>query len=354
MMHQANTLVDKKLVDMTIAESDRGTPEHVFGLDNIGFTCYLNTTLQCMFSFENFVEDISSQRQDATQAISLSLRNIISGDRRKSLKSLIRALMQKVNYFRFLQHNDINEFITLFFEQINMEIYNFNKLDIRPVKQSLNSSLLSHFLSKAHKSWYNFVKNENTWFNDMCTGQLVHQIICGNCKKIHHNFETFRLLDVDLPPNMDQRQCSLDDALDHYFRKQYINSDDDEDPNQDRWVCDGCNESRQSVKSCKIVRTPAMFIISLKRFKMMNGKFVKNNQHVKIHSSIDLNDHSVGFDENFELRAVANHIGGMNRGHYNAYCMRQGSWYLMDDEDTRKVKSYDDQHAYTVFFKKNT
>lgn len=331
-------------------DQDTRCIQQVFGLDNIGFTCYLNTTLQCIFSYENFIQEINSQRQDATQSISLSLQNIISGDRRKAVKSLIRALMQKVNYFRFLQHNDINEFITLFFDQINMEIYNFNKLDIRPIKQSLNSSALSNFLSKAHKSWYNYVKNENTWFNDMCTGQLVHQIICGNCKKIHHNFETFRLLDVELPPPRGDSVCSLDFALENYFKKQYINAGEDE--NEDKWVCDGCNQSVKSVKSCKIVRTPAMFIISLKRFKMMHGRFIKNNQYIKIDEKIDLNDYSVDFDENFELRAVANHMGSMQSGHYNAYCLRNGGWYLIDDEDTRKVKSYDDQHAYTIFFKK--
>jgi ubiquitin C-terminal hydrolase len=257
--------------------------------------------------------------------------------------------MQKVNYFRFLQHNDINEFITLFFDQYNMEVYNYNKLDIRPVKQNLNDTALSVFLSKANKSWYNFVKNENTWFNDLCTGQIVQQIICGHCNKIHHNFETFRVLDVELPPD-GTSDFSLEYSIDKFFEKQFINDDD----SGDKWVCDECNTSKKSVKSCKLVRTPAMFIISLKRFRInKNGtNWTKNQRYVKIPPSLDLNDFSVNYNENFDLKAIANHMGSMNGGHYNAYCKRDNNWFLIDDEDSRKVSSYQDNNAYTVFFQK--
>lgn len=324
-------------------------PNEVFGLDNLGLTCYLNTTLQCLFSCDGFIHNIMNQNCDPAQMLSVSLKNILVNDRRKGVKSLIRTLMQKVNYFRFLQHNDINEFITLFFDQYNMEVYNYNKLDIRPVKQNLNDTALSVFLSKANKSWYNFVKNENTWFNDLCTGQIVQQIICGHCNKIHHNFETFRVLDVELPPD-GTSDFSLEYSIDKFFEKQFINDDD----SGDKWVCDECNTSKKSVKSCKLVRTPAMFIISLKRFRInKNGtNWTKNQRYVKIPPSLDLNDFSVNYNENFDLKAIANHMGSMNGGHYNAYCKRDNNWFLIDDEDSRKVSSYQDNNAYTVFFQK--
>lgn len=324
-------------------------PNEVFGLDNLGLTCYLNTTLQCLFSCDGFIHNIMNQNCDPAQMLSVSLKNILVNDRRKGVKSLIRTLMQKVNYFRFLQHNDINEFITLFFDQYNMEVYNYNKLDIRPVKQNLNDTALSVFLSKANKSWYNFVKNENTWFNDLCTGQIVQQIICGHCNKIHHNFETFRVLDVELPPD-GTSDFSLEYSIDKFFEKQFINDDD----SGDKWVCDECKTSKKSVKSCKLVRTPAMFIISLKRFRInKNGtNWTKNQRYVKIPPSLDLNDFSVNYNENFDLKAIANHMGSMNGGHYNAYCKRDKDWFLIDDEDSRKVSSYQDNNAYTVFFQK--
>ena len=324
-------------------------PNEVFGLDNLGLTCYLNTTLQCLFSCDGFIHNIMNQNCDPAQMLSVSLKNILVNDRRKGVKSLIRTLMQKVNYFRFLQHNDINEFITLFFDQYNMEVYNYNKLDIRPVKQNLNDTALSVFLSKANKSWYNFVKTENTWFNDLCTGQIVQQIICGHCNKIHHNFETFRVLDVELPPD-GTSDFSLEYSIDKFFEKQFINDDD----SGDKWVCDACKTSKKSVKSCKLVRTPAMFIISLKRFRInKNGtNWTKNQRYVKIPPSLDLNDFSVNYNENFDLKAIANHMGSMNGGHYNAYCKRDNDWFLIDDEDSRKVPSYQDNNAYTVFFQK--
>ncbi len=328
-------------------------PNEVFGLDNLGLTCYLNTTLQCLFSCDGFIHNIMNQNCDPAQILTVSLKNILINDRRKGVKSLIRTLMQRVNYFRFLQHNDINEFITLFFDHFNMEVYNYNRLDIQPVKRNLNGTALSVFLSKANKSWYNFVKNEHTWFNNLCTGQLVQQIICGNCNKIHHNFETFRVLDVELPPD-DVSNFSLEYCINKFFEKQLINDDANDDANDDKWICDQCKCAKKSIKSCKIVRTPPMFVISLKRFRVNSSgtNWTKNKRHVKIPDAIDLNDFSVNYNENFELRAVANHMGSMNGGHYNAYCKRNNDWFLIDDEDTRKVNSFQDTNAYTVFFQK--
>ena len=215
----------------------------LFGIENIGNTCYLNTTLQCLFSCKKFNEHILTQKLYQGQDLSSSLQSILTDhqDRRKAVKSLIRTLMKKVNWFKFLQHNDINEFVTLLFDQLNMEIYTFNKLDIRPVKYSSQNSTLSTFMTKATKSWYNFVKNENTWFNNMCTGQLVHQIICGNCNKIHHNFETFRSLDVELPADGAESEIRLEYCVENFFQKQFINHENNTQlrgtsTNQD-WTC---------------------------------------------------------------------------------------------------------------------
>tara|TARA_B100000405_G_scaffold162409_1_gene113370 strand:- start:437 stop:1402 length:966 start_codon:yes stop_codon:yes gene_type:complete len=316
----------------------------IFGLDNLGSTCYLNSTLQCLLSFDTFRKNLTVQNPNENMPIYNSLVEIFHSDRRKGIKSLIRSLMKKVNWFRFLQHNDINEFITLFFDQLNIELA---ELKYEPPQKVLqHDGRLYKFMQRANKSWDKFVQKENSWFNDFSTGQVVNQIICGNCGKIHHNYETFRVLDVEIPENSDEK-IHLHDCLHTFFAKYHINCASDED----KWKCDACGHTNKSLKSCKIVRAPDMLIIALKRFKQHSTRFIKNNIHVEIPKKFNTAEYAIS-DENFQLKAVANHMGGTQGGHYNAFTKHGDQWYMVDDEDVRKVRDIDDSSAYTIFYEK--
>lgn len=116
----------------------------------------------------------------------------------------------------------------------------------------------------------------------------------------------------------------------------------------------------KSLKSCKMIKSPSMLIISLKRFKTiqykvgnrMDYKFTKNNSHVKIHNDLDINNFSISNESPFTLNAIANHMGGTDGGHYNAFCKYDDSWFLIDDETIRKTTTYNDCSAYTLFYSK--
>ena len=328
----------------------------IFGLINIHNTCYMNSTLQCLFTYPEFRNSINDI-QHCKENISGSLQHILNDPNKNyGIKLLLKNLIQKVDWFKFLQHNDINEFINIFFNQLNVEIYSFDKLDIRPYKPTTHPRI-SKFIAKANNEWFKFVKNENTWFNELCTGQVVNQIICGHCGKIHHNFETFRVLDVEIPTNENNVSISIDDCLAKYFDKHYINGDD---VDGDKWKCDKCNQKKKSMKSCKIIRSPHMFIISLKRFKTVTYtrggnteyRFAKNNAHVSISDNINIDGFSINNEVNYKLKAIANHMGGTDGGHYNAFCKYDDDWYLIDDESVKKTKVFNDQSAYILFYSK--
>lgn len=333
----------------------------IFGLDNIRYTCYLNATLQCLFTFKMF-RDIVTIEPAEDDGIVSALRDILSANdsdklRTRGLRLLIKSLMEKVTWFTFLQHNDVNEFIMLFFEQLNMELYKSKAFPLKNVKYDVKT-IQGSFMNKAQKSWVSFVKNEHTIFNELITGQLVNQVICGHCKKIHHNFETFRVLDIEIPDNDALEGVSVDTCLSKYFEKSIINDDDDAGAaGSDKWVCDKCNTSAKSLKTCKLVKLPDMLVISIKRFKYNERaeRFLKNNACVKVNDVLDIDEHSISNAPSYKLMSFANHMGNMHGGHYTACCRYEDdSWYKIDDEAVIKTKSYEDRNAYTIFYQKQS
>lgn len=355
----------------------------IFGLDNIRYTCYLNATLQCLFTFKIF-RDIVSIEPAEDDGIVYALRDILSASnsdkqrdkqrtsagadkqrtnagadkqRTRGLRLLIKSLMEKVTWFTFLQHNDVNEFIMLFFEQLNVELHKSKAFPLKNVKYDVKT-IQGSFMNKAQKSWVSFVKNEHTIFNELITGQLVNQVICGNCKKIHHNFETFRVLDIEIADADDG--TTVDACLSKYFEKSIINDYDDYDAGNhgDKWVCDKCNASAKSLKTCKLVKLPDMLVISLKRFKYNEraGRFLKNNACVKVNDVLDIDEYSVCNEPSYKLMSFANHMGNMHGGHYTACCRYDDdSWYKIDDEAVLKLNNtYEDRNAYTIFYQKQS
>jgi ubiquitin C-terminal hydrolase len=333
---------------------------HIFGLDNIRYTCYLNATLQCLFAFQIF-RDIVTVEPAANDGIVCALKDIVSSSditsnkqRIRGLRLLIKTLIEQVPWFTFLQHNDVNEFIMLFFEQLNIELHKSKVFPLKHVKYD-DTTIQGFFMNKAQKSWISFVKDEHTILNEIITGQLVNQVICGNCKKIHHNYETFRVLDIDIPEIDDINDLSVNTCLSKYFEKTIINEYEDDD-HGDKWVCDKCNTSAKSLKTCKLVKLPDMLVISLKRFKYNEkvGKFLKNNAYVKVHNVLDIDEYSVCNEPSYKLMSFANHMGNMHGGHYTA-CCRYGddSWFKIDDESISNMNNtYEDRNAYTIFYQK--
>lgn len=318
----------------------------VFGLDNIHYTCYLNTTLQCLFSIKNFRKNIVNEKYDSSNQLTSCLKQIIDNkDKIKFLKTFIKHMMIKVDWFRFLEHNDMHEFLLIFIDQLNQEIVKTTNTHVTiPHYKSLDDKYLKTSLfSNSIRDWKLSNKNENCWLNDMLSGQIVNQIICGHCNKIHHNFEIFREISLEITDTC----ASLEDCMKEYFGKHYINIDDS---CNNKWKCDKCKETKKSLKSCKLIIEPEVLIISLKRFKHNNGRFIKNNKKINIPGNLNLFDYCLSKNKQYNLNAIANHMGSLSGGHYNSYVKYDEKKYLIDDESVHSVRDFSDNNAYTIFY----
>ena len=98
-----------------------------------------------------------------------------------------------------------------------------------------------------------------------------------------------------------------------------------------------------------------IMIIHLKRFR--NNRKIDNLIEFPL-EGLDLGNYLPNKNEKYiyDLFAVANHIGGLQGGHYFAYCKNfiDGEWYEFNDSNVSKIseKNVVTDNAYVLFYKR--
>lgn len=98
--------------------------------------------------------------------------------------------------------------------------------------------------------------------------------------------------------------------------------------------CTYCNEVKDHSTNISMTRFPEYLIVSLKRFKYRywNRKISEN---VFMPSLLDFSK-LMENGAQYELQGVIEHTGFSFRGHYKAYILRSGQWWLCNDSKVRK------------------
>ena len=122
-------------------------------------------------------------------------------------------------------------------------------------------------------------------------------------------------------------------------------------------------EKIQEIWAC-----PDILVLRLNRVKLSQGKFnffqEKNNNFVDFPlEGLDLT--SIIKDPKFstappiyDLYALTNHIGNVNRGHYTAFCMnyKNKNWYKFNDMTVTNLEVHNivQNNAYVLFYKRRS
>lgn len=134
---------------------------------------------------------------------------------------------------------------------------------------------------------------------------------------------------------------------------------------ENTWYCNKCNKHQEAFKKLEIYAAPNYLIIHFKRFKIRSNNafmgFFNNNKNSAFinfpKENLDLSNYVIGpntMSAQYDLYAVVNHAGGLNMGHYYAYCKNQNTWICYNDG---KVFGIDESevvtsNAYLLFYKK--
>lgn len=225
------------------------------GLVNLGNTCYLNATLQSLFSLPTFPRAINAAvamggdalpADGVLHALSncLAERNASSAAGRSAFspEQVKLAVGRRLGAFRGSFQQDAHEFFCGLLEAVQSEV-----LAVEASRRGCKQLRAS----------------ETTDPSTRVFGFAVeHEITCTECKKVSYVTEQCTHLSLDLPKNVNKATTivapGLDSMLSSYFQEEHVDKG-----------CEGCGaECVQHTVRHRIKRLPQILALHLKRFQV--------------------------------------------------------------------------------------
>jgi ubiquitin C-terminal hydrolase len=334
-----------------------------YGLHNLGNTCCINTTLQCIRSLVPIRDWIASKQSNTKKELLLTmeLRDVLQTMRDASQpvapRKFVTALQRIFEaWIEPGDQLDISEIWTLIVDTIDEEC----KRTGPPPKAALS------FVPTQQNQmiWPLYCKAETEWFTKHCLSEwsrhtkwlLVCQVHCKHCNEYYHNFESFSSLPISIKSSSEA--IDLQACFEEYFGCERLDADG--------WKCDNarCKLLPQNAERVmRIWRAPAVLAISLKRTLVSpNGRIEKIQTPVNIPDEICLDKWHIFPNVSrraaiYSLTAMGIHYGTLQNGHYQALCKRESkeNWSMFDDDNCFRVKNVDaiynnNSAAYMLFY----
>ncbi|KAI9352015.1 hypothetical protein BDR26DRAFT_832456 [Obelidium mucronatum] len=301
------------------------------GLTNLGNTCFLNSTLQCLtytppLALYLLSRSHSQKCRQTTFCTFCELEKHVmrslSGERSKSSiipKSIVGRLKSIAKHFRVGRQEDSHEFLRYFID-------------------SLQNNCLVGLEKLEHR------QKETTVIHQIFGGYLQSRILCSVCKEPSCTVEP--CLDISLEV---KQAGSVEKALARFTKTETLNGDN-------RYRCSKCKTLVDATKQMTILEAPKILVLQLKRFEFSGFGGGKIGKMVVYPEKLDLGPFMFRTKGKvlYELYGVLVHAGSScNSGHYYSYVKApNGIWYSKNDSDVRQVslKQVLDQQAYILFY----
>ena len=344
----------------------------LIGLNNIGATCYMNATLQCLsnskklteYFLEQFKKDTNKIMTNEYYEVLKNLWNVDSKEKAYSPNSFKEVLSKENPLFAGVAANDSKDLINFLLERFHQELniinannnLNNNNSNFNQPDQTNEIAMLGEFLQE-------YVQKFNSPISDLFYGILETKSQCQGCNIIKYNFQVYSFLEFPLQQvnqfyfNNGKRPLLTNDGknpdVDLYECFEY-NRKIDLMTGENQMYCNICNKLCNAYYSTILYSGPNYLIINLNR-----GKGAIYECKVNFPNQLNIFNY-VSFKNGitvYELYAVICHLGPSSMsGHFVAYCKNRidNQWYLYNDGIVTKCSrqfQYNDGMPYILFYR---
>ncbi|KFR15208.1 ubiquitin carboxyl-terminal hydrolase 8 isoform X4 [Opisthocomus hoazin] len=336
-----------------------GSGPALTGLRNLGNTCYMNSILQCLcnaphladyFNRNLYQDDINrsnflGHKGEVAEEFGVIMKALWTGQYKYISPKDFKITIGKINdQFAGYSQQDSQELLLFLMDGLHEDL---NKADNRKRYKEENNDHLDDFRA-AELAWHKHKQLNESIIVALFQGQFKSTVQCLTCHKKSRTFEAFMYLSLPLASTS---KCTLQECLRLFSKEEKLTDNN-------RFYCSHCKTRRDSLKKIEIWKLPPVLLVHLKRFSY-DGRW-KQKLQTSVDfplETLDLSQYVIGPKNNlkrYNLFSVSNHYGGLDGGHYTAYCKNASRqrWFKFDDHEVSEISasSVKSSAAYILFY----
>ena len=319
------------------AKKQNITNTHANGLQNIGATCYMNATLQCLAHIKKFTYYLLSHKANIQtnryqNKLSYAFVEVLENLWQKNsityyAPNNFKNLISQMNpLFAGIQANDSKDLVLFMLETMHNELNSAKKCNNNDNNGIINQYNYDESLQSFTKF---FQENYKSIVSDIFYGMYNSRIKCHNCNIISHNIQCNNILIMPLEEvrkfkNRNENHVTIRECFEYYQKSDFMVGDN-------QIFCNNCKNESTSENNTTLIVGPKVLIINLNR-----GKGLQYDIKLSFDEYLDISDFIYYKETNvkYKLIGVVTHFGPSgNSGHFIAFCKSfvDGNWYKYND-----------------------
>ena len=327
------------------------------GLNNVGLTCFMNATLQCLIhipelslyflneypkdkatlKFRNAYCRTGGNLSEAYYQVVIGVDKISKQGGNNYYYSYSPRYFKEIlgrynSQFSRYEANDSKDLILYLLQTFHEELNYFGN-NVKPKNIKLSYPTLREYTYQSFHAIYDYTNFSK--ISQLFYGTYENVITCLKCKNNYYSYQKFEYISLSTY-NYRNRTFDIMDGFKDMICKQKLCGNN-------QYFCHNCNKLEDADIFSKIIDLPTYIVLNIDYGK---NKIYDVRELIFEHV-IDLKPY-IGFyfgqRSKYKLIAVCTHIGYSGAtGHYIAYCLdtKNDRWYKFNDSSCRFCDKYE-------------